>query len=254
MQRLPRLIIAGCFGVAAVLASSCEEEPEDGQRSALGDASVCANCAADAGGVAPINPGPADIARCAQLAPSACVTDPACAVMYGLSYDKAQHCRAAGMVAVGCRALGEGCGGSYTLATDPSGGAWRLGDVCLPPGWQHPPVEPQPARWVEDFPVCASSQVEANCARLTSLASCQFDVTCYGVKGMRINELRRCKEGDWQFVACTQNKGCNGLSLLAKDTTGSLWELPGSCLPLGWTTLANTEANSVRHDWPACKL
>jgi hypothetical protein len=173
--------------------------------------------------------------------------------MYGLAYDKAQHCRAAGMVAVGCRALGTGCGGSYTLATDPMGGDWRLGDVCLPPGWQHPPVEPQPARWVEDFPVCASSQVEANCARLTSLATCQFDPACYAVKGLRLNDYRRCKEGDWLFVGCTQNKGCNGLASLAKDSSGGLWELPGVCVPLGWTQLANTETNSARHDWPACK-
>jgi hypothetical protein len=201
----------------------------------------------------PINPTPADIARCASLTPSVCAADPICTVMYGLSYDKAQHCRAAGLVPIGCRALGAGCGGSYTLATDPAGGAWRLGDICLPPGWQHPPAEPQPARWVEDFPVCPSSQTEAQCARQTSQAACEADVACYAVKAVRINESRRCKEGAPQFVGCTQNKGCNGLASLARDPTGVLWELPGVCVPLGYAVLANNATNSQRHDWSACR-
>lgn len=208
----------------------------------------------DAGSTsAPLTATPADIARCASLSPSVCAGDPTCVVMYGLPYDKAQHCRAAGLAPVGCRALGAGCGGTYTLATDPTGGAWRLGDICLPPGWQHPPAEPQPARWVEDFPVCPSSQVEAQCAKLTNELACKADPACYVVTGVRLNELRRCKEPSLQFVGCTQNKGCNGLSSLARDAASALWELPGVCLPLGWTLLANTESNSQRHDWAACK-
>lgn len=224
---------------------------EDDDPRYFGDAgqALCGTCTVDAGGA----PVALDSAHCDTLAPGVCVTDPACSAVYGLWYDRAQHCRAAGMVAVGCRGLTAPCGGGYTLATDASGGSWRLPDVCLPPGWTHPPVEPQPARWIEDFPVCPSSAIEAACASITNQTACDIDPACYPVTGVRVNELRRCKESGAQFVGCTQDKGCNGLASLAKDANGTLWELPGPCVPLNWTQLANTEASSQRHDWPACR-
>jgi hypothetical protein len=194
-----------------------------------------------------------DMEHCTSLDPARCAGDPSCTTVYGLWYDPVAHCRAAGMSAIGCRAFLAPCGGGYTIATDGMGGSWRLGDVCLLPGWTHPPPAPQPPRWIEDFPVCASSQVEANCARLTTQASCEFEPACYSVLGARMNEARRCKEASSQFVGCTQDKGCNGLASLARDFSNVLWELPGVCLPLGWTELADTTANTERHDWPVCR-
>ncbi|HEX6239369.1 MAG TPA: hypothetical protein VFZ61_00695 [Polyangiales bacterium] len=229
--------VVGCGG----------SEDEDPRYLGDGGQALCATC------VDAAPPTPLDSSHCMGLDPGVCVTDPACSAVYGLAYDRAQHCRAAGMVAVACRPFFAPCGGTYTLATDPSGGSWRLPDVCLPPGWTHPPAEPQPARWIEDYPVCPSSQIEASCAAITAQAGCDLNPACHAVTGVRVNELRRCKEGAAQFVGCTQDKGCNGLAALAKDRNGAMWELPGPCVPLNWTQLANTETNGQRHDWPACR-
>lgn len=249
MTRSQHPFFIAFVGLLMEMAWGCGEADDEPRYFGDGGPNACANCLVDGGS----SPALVDMAHCTSLDPSLCVTDPACTTMYGLWYDRTQHCRAAGMTAVGCRAFLAPCGGSYTLATDATGGSWRLPDVCLPPGWSHPPAEPQPARWIEDFPVCPSSQVEANCARLTTQAACALDPACYPVLGVRMNELRRCKEGGSQFLGCTQDKGCNGLASLTKDLAGGLWELPGVCSPLGWTKLANTEATSQRHDWPVCR-
>lgn len=259
------------LSAAAMLSLGCEggEEPmqerwpDAGQGLAVVDAGplfttdASAVVVADANSLLPADantaspsdaasPADAGMVQCETLDITRCSQQTACKVVLGLAYDPGAYCRAESETPLACRDFFAPCGGPKTRALDSSGKAWRLLDVCLPPGFKYAPEESQPASWIDDYPVCASDALQAMCAALDE-STCAANAACVPLSGRRLNTLRSCKESSAGFAVCAQNTGCNTRPLYAKDPrSGASWELERDCLPMGWTALSESAADRAR--------
>jgi len=89
---------------------------------------------------------------CTDLSLDECA-DAGCRVVHATRYDVSEGCRFPSEP-VACIEAPTGCADAMAYATDPGGGTWLFGDLCIPEGWQFILPESQADRDAADGPLC----------------------------------------------------------------------------------------------------